>query len=71
MQELLRERGAGREREEGKERVLKDLLGRVRKRGGVRGAFAAKHSRSVDGKRTTIWSLCSTSSAAVLNTPSP
>lgn len=50
-----------REQEEAKGRVLKDLLGRVRKR--ERGVgwvserwLAAKHSRSVDGKRTTIWS---------------
>lgn len=65
MQELLRERGErGGEREsverfagEGEEKRGEGWVGGwVSER-----RFAAKHSRSVDGKRTTIWSPCSTS----------
>lgn len=33
-------------------------------------SVAAKRSISVDGKRTSIWSLCSTSLRCFLNTPS-
>lgn len=62
MQELLRERERGRAGVRGGEREsVERFAGEGEEKRGSERRFAAKHSRSVDGKRTTIWSLCSAS----------
>lgn len=52
-----RSKGVRAEERESVERFAREGEG---KKGSER-RFAAKHSRSVDGKRTTIWCLCSAS----------